>query len=395
VIGTAAFASLLSAGRGASIPQLFAALPSGTPGLCYRYADTRFNSAARNGSTGFGASSGPLGLVLDQRFGALDALGPNLLTNGTFDADTNWSKGPGWTISGGVASKSLAAASNIVSQFGIFTNGRIYEISFEILNYVSGSVLVFAGIGSSDSQSGLYSGNGRYSVFLRGSVSPANFYLQGNAAFVGSVDNISVREIPGTHAHALSDAVRPTLGGFAGGSTLAAIFNGTNSAMQTVAPLDMSSTDEVTVIAVVRSLANAASIIAEPTVGAGSWNLQRTGANTYLFVSLGSGIAKAAATGAIFQPDNAVFVCRAKINQPIVGIRRNSGGEATNIDTQGSGNYNNQMVNVGCRNAASPSFFFNGHIAALCIVGRQPSNLPSGWLETMTGLLVPRDATFT
>jgi hypothetical protein len=53
------------------------------------------------------------------------------------------------------------------------------------------------------------------------------------------------------------------------------------------------------------------------------------------------------------------------------------------------------LLNIGARNAASPSLFYNGHLAALCIVGRQPSSLPSGWLETMTGLLVPQDAVFS
>jgi hypothetical protein len=36
----------------------------------------------------------------------------SLVTNGTFDTDTNWTKGTGWTIAAGVASKSTGTASS-------------------------------------------------------------------------------------------------------------------------------------------------------------------------------------------------------------------------------------------------------------------------------------------
>jgi hypothetical protein len=199
----------------------------------------------------------------------------------------------------------------------------------------------------------------------------------------------------GLALQALSDAARPTLGGFAGGSTLSAEFNGTSSAMQTVAALDMSSTDEVTVIAVVRASADVTSIIAELGASASlanTFSLTRS-VLRYAFSSRGTAIATALVTGSYPANDDALLVARAKISTPISSIARNRATADTSAASQGAGNYGNHLLNIGARNAAS--LFYNGHIAALCIVGRQPSSLPSTWLETMTGLLVPQDAVFS
>src|SRR5690606_9663719 len=61
-----------------------------------------------------GAAGSPLGLELDKHLGG--ELGPGLVTNGDFDADTNWSKGESWTISDGKASRSTASTFSNISQ---------------------------------------------------------------------------------------------------------------------------------------------------------------------------------------------------------------------------------------------------------------------------------------
>jgi hypothetical protein len=214
-------------------------------------------------------------------------------------------------------------------------------------------------------------------------------------------DNISVREIPGTHAHALTDAARPTLGAFGGvGGTLAAQFNGSSQAMQTVAPLDMSSTDEVTVIAAVRSLSDAlAQVIVESSDGAanGRFALFRpVGAGTtgVSFRSSGTAVITVTASG-YGATANYILTGSAKIATPAAQLFVNGTSVASSAATQGTGNYGNHLINIGIRNAASPTLPFNGHIAALCIVGLRPSNLPAGWLETMTGILTPPGVAFT
>jgi hypothetical protein len=39
--------------------------------------------------------------------------GAELVTNGTFDTDSDWTKGTGWTISGGAASKVTGVSSGL------------------------------------------------------------------------------------------------------------------------------------------------------------------------------------------------------------------------------------------------------------------------------------------
>jgi hypothetical protein len=138
-------------------------------------------------------------------------------------------------------------------------------------------------------------------------------------------------------------------------------------------------------------------IIAEhsASVGAvaGSFNIFRTAANAYTFASRGSSSAANATSGASAQPHNAILICDGKISSDSSGVAVNSGARAGSATDQGTGNYGNHLFNIGSRNASS--LYFNGEAAALCVVGLQPSSLPSGWLETMTGLLVPPEATFT
>ena len=59
-----------------------------------------------------------------------------LVTNGTFDADTNWTKGTGWTISGGVAavdtSVSGAGVSSKIAQNVATIVGQRYYLSCEV-----------------------------------------------------------------------------------------------------------------------------------------------------------------------------------------------------------------------------------------------------------------------
>ena len=47
--------------------------------------------------------------------------GVELLTNGSFDTDTDWAKGAGWTIAGGKASKAAGAGSDL-TQAGVMSN---------------------------------------------------------------------------------------------------------------------------------------------------------------------------------------------------------------------------------------------------------------------------------
>ena len=73
--------------------------------------------------------------------------GAELVTNGTFDSDSDWDKGTGWTISGGTANcngtNDTAIEQNISS-----SNTTLKRITFSVSNYVSGTLRVYSGSGA-------------------------------------------------------------------------------------------------------------------------------------------------------------------------------------------------------------------------------------------------------
>lgn len=68
----------------------------------------------------------------------------NKLTNGTFAADASWTKGTGWTITGGKAVKAAGTASFlsqlVASITGGLTAGLTYRVAWTISAYVAGTI---------------------------------------------------------------------------------------------------------------------------------------------------------------------------------------------------------------------------------------------------------------
>ena len=98
----------------------------------------------------------------------------------------NWTIENTWTIGDGVANGNGAnGSSQELTQSNVTTVGKTYKVSYDILNYVSGSVVVGSG--------GLQSGNGTITEYWKAVSS--TFKIRGNAFFNGSVTNISVKEV--------------------------------------------------------------------------------------------------------------------------------------------------------------------------------------------------------
>jgi len=114
---------------------------------------------------------------------------PNLVTNGTFDTDSDWTKGTGWSIGSGVASAS--SATGTLQQAGVATANKWYRIQFYISAYTSGTVTPNIGGVSGAS----YNSTGWKSEILRANGTPVNFLT---STFTGSIDNVSVQELPST-----------------------------------------------------------------------------------------------------------------------------------------------------------------------------------------------------
>lgn len=121
-------------------------------------------------------------------------IGDELVTNGTFDTDSDWTKGTGWSISGDTASSDGSQTAN--SQLDSTSNitleaGKLYLVSYDVVREagtVSISVTTELAYQATTS-SGTYS----YEVLATGGTRTVK--IRANSSFIGSVDNISVREI--------------------------------------------------------------------------------------------------------------------------------------------------------------------------------------------------------
>lgn len=72
----------------------------------------------------------------------------NRALNGTFDNDSQWTKGTDWTIGGGKANRAAGAGATDLTQAGRLVVGVVYEVIFTVSNYVAGTVTPKAGTGA-------------------------------------------------------------------------------------------------------------------------------------------------------------------------------------------------------------------------------------------------------
>jgi hypothetical protein len=116
--------------------------------------------------------------------------GVELVTNGDFATDSNWTMNTGVTISGGTMNFT-STAGHYGSQNINFTNGAKYKINFEITAETSGTLTVFLGAGNNV---GSISGIGKKEIIATGNSSLDTKVYFGNL-FTGSIDNVSIVEV--------------------------------------------------------------------------------------------------------------------------------------------------------------------------------------------------------
>ena len=121
--------------------------------------------------------------------GAPDALGSEEVTNGDFATDSDWSKTGDWEISGGSANSDGTTSISNLSQNITFEVGKTYRYSFTISNRTQGGVRAYIGAatGVLNESNGIVTGSIVYS-------SGTSFVLQSRNNFIGSVDNVSIKE---------------------------------------------------------------------------------------------------------------------------------------------------------------------------------------------------------
>lgn len=191
--------------------KLFAA---GEVGAWYDPSDLTTMFVDRAGSTPVlpvgTVADQPVGLILDKSKNLV--LGPELVTNGDFSGgSTGWTVGAGWSISGGVAAGSAGGGGDLVSVGSGGTAGKSYCVTFTVTVYTSGLCRVLYGNTPVYNVGANGAGDVKTFSLIVTSTNADQLKIWNYGNFVGSIDNISVREIPGNHATAPNDAGRPLL----------------------------------------------------------------------------------------------------------------------------------------------------------------------------------------
>jgi len=125
-----------------------------------------------------------------------------LVTNGGFNADANWTKGTGWTISGGSANYNNTAGFNFLSQNVGLQINTTYILTFDIIVTSGGLIDIRAGGSTAGfAVHGAMTTSGSKTVYMHVTGSNGRIYfLPNSGSFVGSIDNVVVRAISGNHA---------------------------------------------------------------------------------------------------------------------------------------------------------------------------------------------------
>lgn len=113
---------------------------------------------------------------------------PDLITNGVFGADTDWTTNS-WTIAGGVAD-SAAAQSTSLTQTVSITENKAYELVFDVATQSAGSVQPILGTTSGTSRSTVATFT---ETIIAGSGSLIDFDATG---FTGTIDNVVLKQVP-------------------------------------------------------------------------------------------------------------------------------------------------------------------------------------------------------
>ncbi|MFY8095432.1 MAG: hypothetical protein ACOVN0_18290, partial [Niveispirillum sp.] len=115
-----------------------------------------------------------------------DSVRRNAVSNGTFDSDTAWTKGTGWTISGGAANGAAGSASDL-SQTITLEVGQAYILRADVTRN-AGAIAIKVGALTLGTVSA--SGTVEY-TFTAVAASPS-LTVSKDAAFAGSLDNIAI-----------------------------------------------------------------------------------------------------------------------------------------------------------------------------------------------------------
>jgi hypothetical protein len=131
--------------------------------------------------------AGPISAFLDTAATRFYTLGVNIIINGTFAADTNWTKGTGWTIS----STAIATAVTngvLTATVPPLTIGKTYLVTYTV-TVAAGDVAIQDGTANGTTRSTA----GTFEELFTAGAAVFRFYSP-SGGFTGTIDNVSVQE---------------------------------------------------------------------------------------------------------------------------------------------------------------------------------------------------------
>ena len=178
------------------------------PGLVgYWQRDPQYMFEDSAGTTPASTSgTGPVGQW--RAVGVTPTLTAVTVANSGFDADSDWTKGTGWTIGSGVATKTAGSAASL-SQAITLTAGSVYLITWTLTRTAGTLLPRFTG-GSTVSGTAL-SASGTYTENLVAVTGNVTLEFYGDASFAGTVDDVSVVLLTGVVAVEATTALKPIL----------------------------------------------------------------------------------------------------------------------------------------------------------------------------------------
>lgn len=125
--------------------------------------------------------------------GDFEQIGAEEVTNGNFDTDSDWTLPSGSNISGGSLNidGTQTGTINVSQTITSLDLTKIYKVTFTVSNYTAGRIKVKI---SNDAQGTNKEANGTYTEYLSGMSNKA-LSLTANVDFIGSIDNVSVKEV--------------------------------------------------------------------------------------------------------------------------------------------------------------------------------------------------------